>query len=759
MYDVLLFAGTTEGRRLASILGGTDLKSAVFTATSYGGTLLEKAVQAGNVAVHEGKLSQEEIHALLQKNPSAVLIDATHPYAERVSEILRREAELCKNLRLRIHRPEEALPKDAVCFDSVQEACGFLSEQEGNVLLTTGSKELSGFLPMKNREERLYARVLSIPSVVEACAELGVKGSHLLCMQGPFSKEMNLACIHMTNASFLVTKESGKAGGFEQKVSAAKEANCRLVVIRRPADERGLSVEECVRKLSELFPGSFTGAASKAREDRSDRIPANAEGRFVPDETAKKKQIGEFRVSQARNCKEVDEHADGKEQARRLTLIGAGCGGDLTENAIHALQESQLVIGAARPLALVRPYCSGAELITEYRAKRILEIVQEKRSALWIAVALSGDGGFYSGASGLRETFADQNIEVLTVPGISSFARFAALLGTSYDDAALVSIHGKAEDPVAAEAGRRVFSGKRSNPIGALLRDGRVFCLLGKGSDAASIASELCRIGLPDVRMAIGERLGLPDERVLRGKARDWTNLTHDPLSILYLEQPETIRPITDPGQPETIEPLTDQGQPETIKPLTVPGIPDDAFLRDRVPMTKEEVRAVSLAKLRLRSDSVVYDVGAGSGSISVEASRLCPEGMVYAIERKKEAAELIRRNAVRFHCPNLEVVEGEVPEALLQLPPPDCVFIGGGGTHIARILEIVCEKNHAARFVINAITVETLSECVRVLTEAGMEFELVQLSVARAKEAGRFHMMMGQNPIFILTAVPKGQV
>ena len=184
-----------------------------------------------------------------------------------------------------------------------------------------------------------------------------------------------------------------------------------------------------------------------------------------------------------------------------------------------------------------------------------------------------------------------------------------------------------------------------------------------------------------------------------------------------------------------------------------VHGLPDEGFLRGDVPMTKEEVRSVSLSKLRLKRDSVVYDIGAGTGSVAVEAALQAWQGQVYAVERLHQARELIRENARRFQADNLTVIQGEAPEALAELPTPDCVFIGGSGGKLRQILEAVFAKNPEARVVINAITLETVSEAVACLNTIEIrEEEVVQMSAARSRKAGIYHLMQGQNPIYIIS-------
>ena len=180
-------------------------------------------------------------------------------------------------------------------------------------------------------------------------------------------------------------------------------------------------------------------------------------------------------------------------------------------------------------------------------------------------------------------------------------------------------------------------------------------------------------------------------------------------------------------------------------------GLPDEAFDRDAVPMTKAEVRSVSLSKLRLTRDAVVYDIGAGSGSVAVECALQIPGGMVYAIEKKENAVDLILRNREKFRVSNLEVVQGEAPEALQALPAPTHAFIGGSSGNLREIVALLLEKNPAVRIVANAITLETVAELTALLPEFS-QVDVAEVAVSKGRSLGRYHLMTAQNPVYIVT-------
>lgn len=178
----------------------------------------------------------------------------------------------------------------------------------------------------------------------------------------------------------------------------------------------------------------------------------------------------------------------------------------------------------------------------------------------------------------------------------------------------------------------------------------------------------------------------------------------------------------------------------------------DECFIRGKIPMTKSEVRAVSLDKLELRDGEVIYDVGAGTGSVAVEAALRCPHSRVFALEQKEEGCQLIRLNREKFAAENLTVVPGKAPETFQGLPAPDKVFIGGSGGGLEAILTAVRAANPQVRIVVNAIALETLSQLTGYLEREGLEAEVVSVQIARAQKLGRYHLMQGMNPVWVVT-------
>lgn len=256
---ILVFAGTTEGRRIAEYLNDTVADSYVSVATEYGGRLLE---EYQNLHLLTGRMDEDEITAFLSEKEIDLVIDATHPFAVLVTGNIKRACERAEVRYLRCLREENHLAEDiesiddTACtvfwVDSVKQAVEYLNNTKGNIFISTGSKELGLYTELDDYKERCYVRVLSVWESVKKSMELGFDGKHLIAMQGPFSEEMNLALLHQTRARYFVTKESGKAGGFEEKLKAAKKAGAVLIVIGRP-QERGRSVQEVCHFIESNF--------------------------------------------------------------------------------------------------------------------------------------------------------------------------------------------------------------------------------------------------------------------------------------------------------------------------------------------------------------------------------------------------------------------------------------------------------------------------------------------------------------------------
>ena len=658
MYKICVFGGTTEGRELVEFLNTQPCRITACVATDYGQALLP---ESDRLTVSARRLPVGEIAGLLRQERFDLVIDATHPYAASISASIRKACLETGTETWRLLRGASAAPEDAVFVENTEKAVELLCKTEGNILLTTGSKELAHYAALPGFAERCWARVLPLPASLEACRAAGLPPAHILAMQGPFSEELNAALLRSTGARWLVTKDGGAAGGFAEKAAAAAQTGARLLVIGRPAETDGRSLEETVSALCARF--SFR------------RRP-------------------------------------------EVSIVGLGPGAECaqTGEVREAIRTADCLIGAKRMLSAVA--APGRLCVEAIAPEAIADAIAAHPACARFAVIMSGDTGFFSGTKKLLPRLADCRVRVL--PGLSSLSVLCARLGVSYEDVVPVSLHGRTHDIVSD-----------------VRRHARVFALVGGEDGMAALCRRLRDAGLGDVRVSVGERLSYPDEAVTCGTAAELCGHTFAPLSVALLENPA----------------------PSAV----TPGLPDELFLRAQepghvVPMTKSEVRAVCLSKLALPENAVCWDVGAGTGSVSVEMALQAPKGRVYAIERNETALALIAANRASFGLENLEVICGTAPEACAGLPAPTHVFLGGTAGNLHAILQTALEKNPQVRIVAAAVTLESaaaLTACMAEFSKA----ECVQVQVSRAKPAGPYHLMQAQNPVFLFTLQNGGEM
>lgn len=406
---------------------------------------------------------------------------------------------------------------------------------------------------------------------------------------------------------------------------------------------------------------------------------------------------------------------------KKISLIGIGMGNlkTLTAQARQAVYESRLLIGAERMVNSFPDFLGEKQYAIA--PDQIIACISQHLDSEHIGILFSGDTGFHSGAKKLNECIekernrsaAWRDVTVEMIPGISSLQYFCAKLKCPWEDVKLVSLHGR-----------------RDNILGAVQNHGKTFFLTGGEYGPQDICRVLTDGDLGKAQVFVGERLSYENERVVAAPAKDLVQESFHSLSVVLVENERLLK-----------------------RPFTTHGLADGCFLRGKVPMTKSEIRSVSLSQLRLQAHHIVYDIGAGSGASAIDMAFQVYEGKVYAIEMREEALQLIRSNKEKLGAWNVTVVPGKAPRALVDLPVPDRAFIGGSGGNLKEIISLLIEKNPQIRVVINAITLETLTEALEVFKAfAFEEVDIVQVASARAKEVGDYHLLMGQNPIFILS-------
>lgn len=668
MKKIIIFSGTTEGRTLSTLLTQRRIPHVVCVASAYGGEMMEDSTFA---ELHIGRMDVEEMKQFLSARFSGgegMVVDATHPYATEVTANIKQAAETLGVSYLRVVRgASDAVPGDMKVYSDIRVCAEALDQTSGNILLTTGSKELRAYCAVVSEEtrKRTYVRVLPTMSSLEQCISEGIEGDHIIAMHGPFTRECNEAILRQYDIRHLVTKDSGTAGGFLAKAEAAEAATVQLHVIARPVEEEGVSLKEAERVLLSLLS----------------------------------------------ECQELGSIPE-------VSIVGIGMGSSgcrllMAEEALHA---ADAVFGASRLLEGLKDI-PEVRKYAMYRAEEIIPVL-ERECFNRVVILYSGDTGFYSGARkmlrALKEWKPDLQVEMF--PGISSFSYLAAKLGESYEDAALFSLHGKNSE---ADFGAL---------LGEVRHHSKVFALLSGPEDVPEIAKRLLAAGI-EGSISVGTDLSGEGEQIDTYSLSEAESFRREGISTVLIRN----------SVPE--------------KRVLLPVKRDTEFLRDRIPMTKECIRHESILRLELREGDVLYDIGGGTGSVAIEAAALSSSLKVYTIERKPEAAALIRENLKNTGTENVTVIEGEAPAALSGLPKPDAVFIGGSGGNLREILETLTAMGTGTRYVINAVSMETIGEIRELLKDYPAEDErTVMISVSDVREVGSHHLLQAQNPVWIFS-------
>lgn len=405
-----------------------------------------------------------------------------------------------------------------------------------------------------------------------------------------------------------------------------------------------------------------------------------------------------------------------------LAGIGMGAEDQLTGRGIDCLGEAQAVMGAQRMLAAVQFYTQGKRTLAAYKPS---EMVRWLKTFSWseAVLVLSGDPGFYSGAEAAAKAFWQEGWDVEYVPGISSLSYFCSRLGRSWQNVHPISSHGRECDAVS-----HIRSFHSS------------FILLGGQGSVPDLCRQLVSNGMSHVTLWAGENFSYQEERI------SWEM---SPAELLMEDERQPFGSLACilAENPQSLE---DQLYPS-------PGPEDGDYIRGQVPMTKKEVRRLSLEKMRIGVGAVCYDIGAGTGSVAVEMAmairRRGGNGEVYAIERNEEGLELIRSNMQKFHgsWQGAHIIKGEAPEALEELPPPTHAFIGGSGGRMEEIVESLLRANPHVRIVANAITLETVGEILKCMKRFGFEQgEITQIWAAPVRPVGNCHMPVSCNPVYV---------
>lgn len=684
MKEILIFAGTTEGRKLSECLSKADILHTVCVATEYGEIVLTENACAH---VHRGRMDVEEMSAFISDGQFSAVVDATHPYAQVVTENIRNAMKGMDIPYIRLKREtDDSYDYDKIrSFECNEDCAEALLQINGNILLTTGSKELSVYCGYESLKDRLYVRVLPGLESLSLCNENGIMGKHILALQGPFTVDMNEAMLRQYDISCLVTKKSGRAGGYIEKLEAAKRLDIPVYVVERA------NVEENASNTGNTNGGDNRGKTYSFRET-CELLSNICHKKIIP------------------------------QNKLNITLAGVGMGSQasLTKEVEQAIKEADIILGAKRmidtyePRLEKKPYYMAGDIIPYLKKLQGNDTFYEDKN---VVILFSGDSGFYSGCQSLYRSLRAEtesgalDADISIMPGISSIAYLAACTGESYQDAEICSIHGR----------------KQANLADIIRHNSKTFMLMSGVNDINSLGQLLLYAGLYQCIVIAGYELSYETQEIMALTPIECVKLKKEGLYTCLIKNPNAgDRRLTH-------------------------GKADSEFIRDKVPMTKEEVREVSICKLRLTDKALVYDIGSGTGSIAMEMAGLSPDLKVYAIERKPEAVALIKKNKEKFKLDNIEVIEAEAPEGLDELPKPTHVFIGGSGGNLNEILNTLYSMNDSMRIVITAVSLETIAQIKEILSAYPIANEdIVELQVNRSKVIGKYHMMQAENPVWI---------
>ncbi len=403
---------------------------------------------------------------------------------------------------------------------------------------------------------------------------------------------------------------------------------------------------------------------------------------------------------------------------KKVFIIGLGIGNlDYIHNkALKTIEYCDCLIGAKR---MLKDFMNlNKETYQNSNPEKICEYINHAEYKTY-GILVSGDSGFYSLSKNITHMLMNtEKIQVENIPAVSSLQYFASKLNLPWDNIKYVSAHGR-----------------NINIISNIIFNKKTFILTSNDFAPNNICEILTNKRLGHLKVSVGENLSYSNERIIEDEASAIAEMQFESLAVMIVHNDDSI--------------TLDEGYRS---------IRDEEFVTGKAPMTKSEVRTISVAKLNLKSNHTVYDIGAGTGSVSIEAALKLHRGTLYAVEKDVGAAALIEKNIEKFKTFNVEIIRGTAPEAIKELPNPDACFIGGSSGNMDDIINVVLKKNPHVNVVINTITLQSLNEAINCMGKYKFEnVEIINVSVAKSKKAGKYDLMMGQNPIYIISGKGSG--
>ncbi len=400
----------------------------------------------------------------------------------------------------------------------------------------------------------------------------------------------------------------------------------------------------------------------------------------------------------------------------RVHIIGVAPEGSLLPEARRLLNRAEIVFGGRRLIRMF-PSLSGEKITIKNNLAEVADLIERNLGRKRMVVLASGEPNFYGIAGYLTAKLGKSVIDI--IPNVSAMQLAFARIKESWEDAVFVSVHSR---PIA-------------EIVGVVGLNAKIGIFTDNKHTPAAIARVLLEHGVDGYWAYVCQDLGSKEEKVVKTDLRGLVKMKFSPLNVLIL--------------------LREKSKP---RPQRIMGIPEENFHRRREGLiTKQEVRSISLAKLALTENSIVWDIGAGSGAVSIEASFLVRKGHIYAIEKNEKDVAIIRKNIRKFNASNVEVVKTFAPDGLNSLPDPTAVFIGGSGGRVKEILDLVNRRlKPGGRIVMNIVALENLSAAVDALKARGFVPDITLVNIARSTgvmELTRFETL---NPVFVVSGVKK---